>query len=175
MKNYILLLLAAAFTTVSCIRPDSLEQQLKTLKSIPIEMDFARSAALTDSASIIDKWNLILFFDSTECSTCKLRGLGRCDEFVKAANDRSTGVWFIVAPKKEKNDITRFTLKALLPKSANVVIDSQNIFAKTNSHIPSNPDLHAFLLDSNNNVVLVGNPMQNKKVGDLFWEIISKE
>ena len=41
-------------------------------------------------------------------------------------------------------------------------------------HIPSNPLLHSFLLDENDSVLLVGNPVRNKKIEELFFKILEE-
>ena len=34
---------------------------------------------------------------------------------------------------------------------------------------------HTFLLDENNNVLLVGNPLDNEKIEEMFWQIVEKK
>ena len=34
--------------------------------------------------------------------------------------------------------------------------------------------MHSFLLDENNNVVLVGNPLTNKRIEELLWEFVDE-
>ena len=35
--------------------------------------------------------------------------------------------------------------------------------------------MHTFLLDENNNVLLVGNPLENEKIKKLFWQIVEEK
>ena len=51
-------------------------------------------------------------------------------------------------------------------------IDSSDIFIKKNPHIPLKGVYHTFLLDENNNVILIGNPINNKKINRLFQKLI---
>ena len=52
-------------------------------------------------------------------------------------------------------------------------MDSANVFARQNQHIPNDVLYHTFLLDQNLNVILVGDPVRNKKINDFFWTILS--
>ena len=53
-----------------------------------------------------------------------------------------------------------------------VYIDSLGVFLKHNTNIPSNRLYHTFLLDKNNNVVLVGNPLNNPYVEELLVKTV---
>lgn len=56
--------------------------------------------------------------------------------------------------------------------STQVYLDSANTFARQNQHIPSDVLFHTFLLDENMNVVLVGDPISNKEINKIFWDIL---
>ena len=50
----------------------------------------------------------------------------------------------------------------------NIILDSTNTFKKINPVIPlNNSSLHTFLLDKNNRIVLIGNPLN----GDAMWNL----
>ncbi len=34
---------------------------------------------------------------------------------------------------------------------------------------------HTFLLDENNNVLLVGNSLENEKIEEMFWQILEEK
>ena len=53
-----------------------------------------------------------------------------------------------------------------------IILDTLGHFAKLNPHLPKNKALHTFLLDENNNVILVGNPLHNKKIKEMFYRIV---
>ena len=55
----------------------------------------------------------------------------------------------------------------------NDYLDSANIFEHQNQHIPSDVLFHTFLLDENMNVVLVGDPIRNKEINKIFWDILN--
>ena len=51
-----------------------------------------------------------------------------------------------------------------------VLIDEKGEFEKLNPHLPKNKAMHSFLLDKNNNVIMVGNPIYNKEIEKLFYQ-----
>lgn len=55
-----------------------------------------------------------------------------------------------------------------------VCIDKNDSFYKLN-HLPSNIAFQTFLLDKNNKVMAIGNPINNLKVKDLYLNIIRGE
>lgn len=55
------------------------------------------------------------------------------------------------------------------------IIDINNEFEQLNPHLPKNKAMHTFLLDENNNVVLVGNPLHNPKIEKMFKEIVEEK
>ncbi|MFI3306556.1 MAG: hypothetical protein R3Y68_08625 [Rikenellaceae bacterium] len=56
-----------------------------------------------------------------------------------------------------------------------IIIDSIGEFERLNPHLPKNKAMHTFLLDENNNVVLVGNPLNNPKIEKMFKEIVEEK
>lgn len=56
-----------------------------------------------------------------------------------------------------------------------VYIDTLGIFQKNNPHLPKNPRLHTFLLDANNHVILVGNPLYNTKIKEMYDRVIHEK
>ena len=54
-------------------------------------------------------------------------------------------------------------------------MDTLGVFIDDNKHIPHHPDMHTFLLDEDNNVLLVGNPLENEKIEEMFWQIVEEK
>lgn len=52
-----------------------------------------------------------------------------------------------------------------------ICIDIEDTFYKAN-HLSTNEQFHTFLLDGNNRVVAIGNPIHNSKIKDLYLQII---
>lgn len=56
-----------------------------------------------------------------------------------------------------------------------VYVDTLGLFAKQNPYLSSNTIMHTFLLDEDNNVLLVGNPLENEKIEEMFWQIVEEK
>lgn len=56
-----------------------------------------------------------------------------------------------------------------------IYMDTTGIFHRTNPQLPSNPMLHTFLLDENNEVLVVGNPLENEKIDRMFWRTVKEK
>ena len=74
---------------------------------------------------------------------------------------------FIIIPDNES------LTQALRFRPANfdncyVLIDQDGDFYDKNPHLPKSNLLHFFLLDQNNNVVVVGNPTRNETIKNLY-------
>ena len=52
-----------------------------------------------------------------------------------------------------------------------ILLDTKGEFLQNNPTIPKSQKYHTFMVDENNKVVLVGNPMGNEKM----WELYKKE
>lgn len=53
-------------------------------------------------------------------------------------------------------------------------IDSTNIFKKENPNIPSEEMFHVFLLDENDSIILVGNPLFNTQIEDMLIKQVNE-
>ena len=121
----------------------------------------------------ICKYTIVNYMDSTGCTSCRLQ-LPKWENLMKEANSyspNSAGLRFVLHPK-DLNDLI-YVLK-YNDFNHPVCTDLKDHFNHVNK-LPSNPDFQTFLLDSNNNVLAMGNPVQNPKIKDLYLKIIQGE
>lgn len=130
------------------------------------------SNSITVKRNILKTWKYVVFIESSECSVCNLNNLCewvKMDDFFLKNKERLT--FIIILESKEQN------LK-LISESINdvikdyVYVDENNYFRINNPTLPKQTFLHSFLLDSDNNVILVGNIMNNNNVRILFEKIL---
>ena len=57
--------------------------------------------------------------------------------------------------------------------SSQIYLDSANVFARQNQHVPNDVLFHTFLLDEDLNVVIVGDPVRNEEINKIFWNILN--
>lgn len=103
------------------------------------------------------KFKLIVYYDNQECQSCHA---GRINNWVKLINKckrYDTEILFFFNPlPKELHHLA--TNLALQRANATVFIDTCGYIVENNRWIPDNIICHTFLIDKNNNVVMVGDP-----------------
>ena len=107
------------------------------------------------------------------CMSCKL-GLSQWQDFavnVDSIFPNTVHFQFVFQPYK-LNEIRLLLKRERFNHS--VYIDKNNKFNKLNK-FPSNMNFQTFLLDRNNRVIAIGNPIYNPKVKELYLKIIKGE
>lgn len=114
---------------------------------------------------------VLVYVDSTGCTSCRLQ-LHEWKKFI-AEVDSATGgrvpFLFFLSPKsvKEARFITRrddFTYP--------ICVDMQNGLDSLN-HFPKEEMFHTFLLDGENRVAVIGNPIHNRAVRELYMKTLT--
>lgn len=118
------------------------------------------------------KHKILVYVDSTGCTSCRLQ-LHKWKEWISEVDSVTNGAvqfLFYLTPKnlKEARYITRrddFTLP--------LCIDLNNEIGRMN-HFPKEDIFHTFLLDADNRVEVIGNPIHNKAVRSLYIDAITE-
>ena len=118
-------------------------------------------------------YTIVSYVDSVGCTSCKLQLL-RWKSFmaeISSVSQDSVPVIFFFHPKNVEEIIYRLKFdKYNYP----VCIDFDDRFNKLN-HFPADPTFQTFLLDKDNRVLAVGNPVHNPKIKELYLKIIRGE
>jgi len=118
---------------------------------------------------------MIVWYDSLSCASCQVNRMYEWTDIVAYAD--SFAQWFSIiylfTPKKE--DLGRVNMALNVDNlDYPIFIDQNGSFVKQNSNLPKNRQLHSFLLDKNNRVVLVGSPLYNPSLWELYMRTIQK-
>lgn len=118
---------------------------------------------------------LVVYTDTADCSSCVLRKMYLWNGFLEKVESYRGKIEnvFIFAPLPEDMGTFRLAMKQFVP-SVPVYVDTLGVFEDANPQIPSGGELHTFLLDEGNNVLLVGNPIWNEKIEEMFWQIVEE-
>jgi hypothetical protein len=137
---------------------------------------------------------LVVWTDSVACSSCRLGNMFQYDEIIGYRGGTETGAGnanetsgddvetrteegfepiFIFSPPRVKIDEVLLTLERTRFDYP-VFIDEKGLFPATNPHIPSDSRFHTFLLDRGGKVVLVGDPVNNPRLWDLYKTTIAE-
>lgn len=119
-------------------------------------------------------YKIVHYTDSMGCMSCKLR-LNDWALFVadlQAEFQEMVPVYMFFCPKKGSGEI--ISLIESSGYKSPVCIDAGDSLNKLN-HFPSDMAFRTFLLDKDNKVLAIGNPVLNPKVKDLYLRIIRGE
>lgn len=158
-----------------------MQETVEKMQQKAIEIPYVRMDCWTnDSILEVSPWSkaklkLVHYIDSAACSTCYLQKaatnelLHRMEEL---SNNEFYNVFIINPDKKARKRIKANFNEKLIPST--IFVDSANVFMELNPNLPSESMYHTFLLDENNNVVLVGNPMLNKQIEEMMLSIVEE-
>ena len=179
MKTYFLLIILCMFT-FSC--KDKTEERIESLvqewqgKEIkfpdnPIFTQYVKDTV--DYQIPASDYKVVMYVDSIGCVSCKLQ-LPRWKEFIDQVDSVcNKGVPFLFFFQPKDNQELRRILR-IDNFSLPVCIDTEDRFNKLN-HFPSEMMFQTFLLDKDNKIVAMGNPIHNPRVKDLYLKIIQGE
>lgn len=117
---------------------------------------------------------VIVFRDTTACSTCEIMKLHEWEDLVRQyqiEKNINIDVTHIFSPSKQDYKKLKGTIK-IMKSNIPVYIDTARVFTNQNICIPSNNLFHTFVIDEKNNVVIIGNILQNERIKNLFTEYI---
>jgi hypothetical protein len=112
------------------------------------------------------QYSILIYTDSTGCTDCKLR-LHVWKTYIRELPH--VNFMFYFHPKDEQHLLS--LLKQTLFNNP-VYLDRNDDLNKLN-HFPNNPAFQCFLLDNDNKVLSIGNPVHNPKVWDLYKQIVT--
>ena len=119
------------------------------------------------------EYNIVIYYDSVTCSSCELSELWKWKAFMDEDLREKANCLFIFSPSTINEDEIRTYLN-LYPFPWPVYIDTDNLFANGNKNIlPSEKIFHTFMLDKEDNVTLIGNPIKSYELKKLYEETLT--
>jgi hypothetical protein len=118
-------------------------------------------------------FKILLYVDSTGCSDCRLK-LFEWQKIISESDSLfcdKVGFLFFFQPKSKKELSLIFEINDF---SYPVFIDKNNTIYKLNK-FSAKEQYQCFLLDKNNVVLAIGNPVLNPKIWKLYKDIIIEE
>jgi hypothetical protein len=125
------------------------------------------------SGSFHKEYKVLLYVDSSGCSSCRLR-LFQWQQLIEEADNlygENLSFLFFFQPKNKQEMEFLFQRDKF---AYTVFIDMDNTINHLN-HFPQQEEYQCFLLDKNNSVLIIGNPTWNPKIWELYKEQISSE
>lgn len=180
MKNVFVIFICVA-TVVSCKYNSKLSEEILLFQKKPIVLTKQSELIIGGQKKVIENetqrgLKYVIYKDSLECTSCSINKMYFWDEFIKYAKSYNGRLkyYFIYSPLKKNCRNVEFLLKNI-NFDYPILLDSLGEFVKLNPHLPKNRALHTFLLDEDNNVILVGDPVYNKRIEKMFYKIVEEK
>lgn len=172
-KKFLLLsfLILSVFSCYQLTIQDAYSQWIGKIIKIPVNLSFFVKDSIFSIAITQHPLKLLLYTDSTGCISCKLklREWQFFNEQLDTLTDKRVTTFIVLAStqKRLKQDLLKVDYH--YPISIDYY-DSTNIL----NHFIKDDRFRCFLLDENNKVILIGNPVQNPKIKELYLRTISE-
>ena len=173
MKRIHIILLLFLLIIVSC-KKSPIEGDIEEFTNSHIEL-MLDSMMGADENTILDMhkpYLYVSYIDSTSCTSCQLAHFSDWNVLEHSVDTSKLDHIFIVAPKRDERHriIEKLTTDNIFKDKT--YIDTSGVFERNNKCLPNNKLLHTFLLDKEHNVILIGSPVNNKKVKELLSKIL---
>lgn len=142
--------------------------------TVPYDKMQKNSCSLFQECNIDSSIILVNYFQEVRCAECLVSQISFLDKERRRNEMKSVKTIYIVKSKIEQN---KELYKGLCGErvSGDVFFDNTNAFLSANPHIPDNELFHTFVINSEGNVLMVGNPFQNEKMEVLFKKVVANE
>lgn len=173
MKSKFLVLLALLFAICCQNHTESIVRQWLG-KTVALDVKPELIAIGQQPIKLESDFYVLSYIDSMGCVSCKM-GLPKWKAFsayVDSISRKHVPVVFVVQESASRNVL--FSMKAdnFIPDY--IIVDKNDRFQKKYK-FPTENEMQTFLLDRNNRVVAIGNPISQEKVMSLFISYIIKK
>ena len=170
-----ILLLNFVILIASCSQwriKNEIESFSKEAIRLPTDLEIVQDGVvLPDSLkqTLTNPVKLILYFSANRCTSCVIKGLRDYDKIFALKVENQFSPLIIFSPRDRAQEykalITDLKLQSL---PYPIYIDKHDEFQQLNTKLPEDTRYHIFLLDKDNHIVLVGNPLASNAMWSLF-------
>ena len=147
------------------------DQWLKKTVVIPNDLVYTRYGTDTlDFSTDLSDYTILMYVDTVGCTSCQLQ-LERWQDWIKYLKNSSPyniSFLFDFHPKDEEELLD---LLQYYQFDVPVCIDREDCLNQTNK-FPKESKYHTMLLDKEHRVVLIGNPVNNEQIADLYRKVL---
>lgn len=158
-------------------RQNSISDILEQMGKYPIRMSLDQMIYVTPD-SVVEKprdtngLKMVVFADTTDCSQCYIDHLKQWNDLLPLEKKYSNlSFYFVVEARKNEGKF----LSNLLHDCGlfhTAYIDTSHVFLRENPHVDVPSAFHTFLMNEDNRIILVGNPLTNPNIKKLLIEIL---
>lgn len=177
--TYVFLLIINLFSCISCARAKVSHEVRKVIGqtiTYPNDMECFKGENNHFSPLEEPQMTILVWFDSTECSACKLNGIKTFQGLLSYCRDTigSADIRFVFSPSHESISSLYETINENGVEYS-IYIDRTNSFGNYNSFFSKNKNLHTVLLNQENKIVLIGNPLLSDQMYKLYKQTIRSQ
>ena len=162
----------------SCSHRQKIQEQITKMNSQSVAIDLYNMQRVDPLMSecydsIDEEFSFVVFTDSNQCSGCSLNKMSSWNTLLKLEKLTNGKVKFnfIVEPRSG-DELSVLQTAKNIDFVHPLYIDTRHVFRNANAFIPKDPLFHIFLLDKDQKIVLIGNPLLNKKIEKLAIKVI---
>lgn len=172
--NNIVCALLVAFLLHSCNKNDYIKQEcIKMQKEkvcVPVDQLKCLKSSVLGGGE--ERYRYILYLDSVACMPCAIRGLSAWTPIINELNGKGNLLSLYVIVETKEPELFDLIKHYTPNERTNVYVDTAKVFKSLNPHIPDEIMFHQFLLNDEDSVIIVGDPVSNEKIFDLVNERI---
>lgn len=173
-RLYYVVFLCLIGMTSSCSK-DSSKKYFAEMMSNPLCVNRAKYISVSsDSLSVkpFSKYRLIRYVDASYCGLCTYKqvcsDLSNIDELLQIPQT--------VIIKIHSTDMTQIKFYSKILKNRyEVLLDTAEVFVCENRFVPDNNKYRIFLVDNNDSIILIGNPLSNKRMLELYKQVVARK
>lgn len=165
------------FLCSSCNGKSNIESGIMQLQSQPIWLNPDSFCIVARNASIHHDsrcYKQIYYVDEFDCSKCYIEKILSTQETIKKLEQSSDGqlrfVYILAASPVVVTEIEN--IADSLSISCDLFVDTAKVFIRHNPHIPLEGILHSFLINNQDSVILVGDPLNYNKILRMMYGIV---
>ena len=173
MKNAIVATILSGIIAIACSNDTAHEVSRMQGKQIvmPAELHYYHGNLPEYNTADDALATLLIWYDSTQCSGCRLNNLMDLDIFERYCRDTLgyVNVDIVFSPPTDAHEVFEEMVEQARVRYP-IYVDYYGLFAAQNKYLPKSEQLHTFLLDAESKVVLVGDPTR----GIAMWNLYKK-
>lgn len=168
-KKFVIFLACFFFLSFSCQRKMKKNERIGEEVIFPSNINWKILGQDTLCPQMLEKeYKVLIYNKSTYCNDCSLK-IDSWKDFITKIDTSKTSVLFFINTINNEEEI--YTLLKIYEFNYPVIIDKSNTILKTNKFIQID-DIDCFLLDKNNRIILLGNPIESKTIKEEYFKII---
>lgn len=145
-------------------------------KTLPTPTIFGMNGNQNEDKELLlldNKMKFVMYIPSETCSTCHISKLYLADTLFNIIPSSSLVPVIIIQPAIEQRDSIMLAIRNNWFEFP-IFEDKTRPFMIENSNIPNDNLFYSFLLDKENQIIMIGDPTRNSKVMDLYIKILSE-